>query len=1104
MKTHFAVLALPVLGWVSATLQAQSVSIVPTVSPSAVPVGTPSVLTVGGLITSPPSTPLISNSVNLLQVDQFGNALSVVGSLNDSGVNGDLIAGDGIFGGKFAFTEASTGLIYLRISAAFRGQLRRSLSSLFTVQVVSASVPTTLNPFNINTVVTDPVSNTQVVCNELLTSFVPGTPLNTITATAASVGGTIAGWLPALDVYQIGFSSCDVSNLNAAISVLQSQSIVTTAQKNGIVQLDTVTPFQPNDPLFQQQWNLSQIQAPYAWALTQTGAAIGIIDTGVDFNHEDLEGNVVAGLDQCASVDSNGNCVYGSGSLPMDTFGHGTGTASVAGAITNNGKGMAGAAFDVQLIAEKVGIVINGKFYGTYGAAALGIVDAVNLGARVINLSFGGGYPIDLAVQYAYTKNRVVVAGAGNSNDSTLVTPAAYPNVISVGASDENNARANWVQECPNADLSEPASNYGSWVNIYAPGANIVYASLNGGYGTLCQAGTSWATPHVSATASLMLSVNPSLTPDQVKLIIMSSALNTGHTDTTGGNPIYLLNMFNAVQMAKNQSFGGVGAVVLSATLDGNVWGGSVTVGMNSISLTSTVPTTLSDQQPGSYGLEYSSGGPPNSTLVGVMPCGSGTPSCTEPLAAGEVLTFILQFKSNAPTAGFTMAASGQSENNGQTLNLTVEPGGTANVSFDETALSTAMNGATISRYQWTLDGSVAANTSSFSRSLAAGTHTVSLVVTDSRGVQSQPATGTVVVVVTVTHQATFTAVGNMTASRANHTATLLSNGQVLIAGGVGGTSILASAELYDPIAGTFSVTGSMHDARQGHTATLLPDGRVLVTGGDDNSATAYTVATAEIYDPSTGTFTVTGNMTTPRMGHAAVLLTNGKVLIMGGQNFYTSGILQSTELYDPAAGSFTAGSNMTTPRSNHAATRLSTGNVLITGGEQRSGAALVPLATAEVYVASTGTFTPTGTMTTWRVEHTAILLSNGEVLLAGGNDTDILPSGGTTLASAELYDPTAGVFTMTGSMAIARGHHTATELPDGTALIVGGIDLNAGVYSLNVMTEVFSLSTALFAAGPDLNTPRYWHTATLLLDGRVLVTGGFGFLGVLASAELW
>jgi hypothetical protein len=142
--------------------------------------------------------------------------------------------------------------------------------------------------------------------------------------------------------------------------------------------------------------------------------------------------------------------------------------------------------------------------------------------------------------------------------------------------------------------------------------------------------------------------------------------------------------------------------------------------------------------------------------------------------------------------------------------------------------------------------------------------------------------------------------------------------------------------------------------------------------------------------------------------------------------------------------------------------------------------------------------------MTTWRVEHTAILLSNGEVLLAGGNDTDILPSGGTTLASAELYDPTAGVFTMTGSMAIARGHHTATELPDGTALIVGGIDLNAGVYSLNVMTEVFSLSTALFAAGPDLNTPRYWHTATLLLDGRVLVTGGFGFLGVLASAELW
>ena len=271
---------------------------------------------------------------------------------------------------------------------------------------------------------------------------------------------------------------------------------------------------------------------------------------------------------------------------------------------------------------------------------------------------------------------------------------------------------------------------------------------------------------------------------------------------------------------------------------------------------------------------------------------------------------------------------------------------------------------------------------------------------------------------------ATWTATGEMTEARTHYTATLLPDGKVLVAGGrigANGDRSANSAELYDPASGTWTATGSMQGARDGQTATRLLDGTVLVAGGDSR-ADGSAVATAELYDPDTGTWTATGDMLVPGRGDTATLLLNGKVLVAGG-DFEGN----RAELFDPGRGTWTATGMMITPRTGHTATLLRDGRVLVTGGEERSGP------TTELYDPSTGLWTATGDggktavdgagdrawMNTVRTGHTATLLPDGRVLVAGGVHT-----GGvyTQLASAELYDPISGRWTATGNMVAIRG----------------------------------------------------------------------------------
>ncbi len=272
-----------------------------------------------------------------------------------------------------------------------------------------------------------------------------------------------------------------------------------------------------------------------------------------------------------------------------------------------------------------------------------------------------------------------------------------------------------------------------------------------------------------------------------------------------------------------------------------------------------------------------------------------------------------------------------------------------------------------------------------------------------------------------------FVYTGNLNSARYNHTATVLNNGLVLIAGGGGGSGVgsLASAELYNPATGTFTPTGNLNTAREEHTATLLNNGMVLIAGGYSTSG-EDALASAEIYNPATGTFTLTGSLNTARYTHTATLLNNGMVLIAGG---FDTSVLSSAELYDPATGTFTSTGSLNSPRNLHTATLLNNDMVLIAGGYNASG---TTLASAELYNPVTGAFTLTGNLNMSREFHTATLLNNGMVLIAGGLSPGIS-------ATAELYNPATGAFTLTGNLNTARYSHTATLLNNGMVLVAGG-----------------------------------------------------------------
>jgi len=330
-----------------------------------------------------------------------------------------------------------------------------------------------------------------------------------------------------------------------------------------------------------------------------------------------------------------------------------------------------------------------------------------------------------------------------------------------------------------------------------------------------------------------------------------------------------------------------------------------------------------------------------------------------------------------------------------------------------------------------------------------------------------------------------------LTSVRLYHTATLLPNGKVLIAAGNAGSAVVNTSELFEPASGMFTAIGaSMNSARQFHTATLLPDGKVLMVGGNDGSVVASVLNTAEVYEPAIGTFTAIGApITSDASFRTATLLPDGTVLLAGGWRLPSGYSVNAAELYDPSSGTFTATSAaMLSDRQSFTATLLPNGKVLIAGGTANGGLlGRTPVNTTELFDPESGTFTANASMTSPRANHTATLLPNGKVLIAGGEYLVELDGNGGFFPSdtAELYDSESGTFATTRApMPLAHSGHTATLLPNGKVLIAGG---GAGGAA-----ELYDPGTGTFAAvTAPMVAVRLYDTATLLPNGKVLIAGG-------------
>lgn len=331
-----------------------------------------------------------------------------------------------------------------------------------------------------------------------------------------------------------------------------------------------------------------------------------------------------------------------------------------------------------------------------------------------------------------------------------------------------------------------------------------------------------------------------------------------------------------------------------------------------------------------------------------------------------------------------------------------------------------------------------------------------------------------------------------MSEAREGHTATRLQDGRVLVVGGRG-TGELASAELYDPSTGAWSAAGSLASARRGHTATLLADGRVVVIGGSvaGQYGTRVYPAAAEIYTPGSG-WSTSGSLATPRSNHTATLLADGRVLVAGGYNL---GDIADCEIFDPAAGTFTPTDALSTRRYGHEAVRLGDGRVLVLGGASSAASGKNFTSTAEIWSPTTGEWAAAAALLAPRYRFAAALLPDGVLVAGGSNDDGVL-------GAAEVYDPNSGSSAV-ASLALKRTS-AATARVEGGAVVAGGYDLDAyGTETQRTSVARFDAASRRWSSVGDLTVGRSASTATVLADDSVLIAGGWDGSAAVATAEI-
>jgi N-acetylneuraminic acid mutarotase len=285
-----------------------------------------------------------------------------------------------------------------------------------------------------------------------------------------------------------------------------------------------------------------------------------------------------------------------------------------------------------------------------------------------------------------------------------------------------------------------------------------------------------------------------------------------------------------------------------------------------------------------------------------------------------------------------------------------------------------------------------------------------------------------------------------------------------------------------------------MATARSAHVQTTLANGAVLVTGGTDGFLQLF--ATAEVFNPTSNAWRSAGSMSSVRYQHTATLLANGMVLAAGGSNqpdqpseCSCTTYIASADVYDPTTNGWTPIGPLLTARYNHTATLLGNGKVLVTGGFGGVTSTLqnigTVLASAEIYDPTAGNWSAAASMNSARMNHSATLLPSGKVLVTGGTD------GTSTLATAEVYDPTSDIWTPVASLSTPRQFHVAQILSSGTVLVVGGLnDTSSAVFGVS-SSEVYDPVANSWSAAGSMNTARQHFILSALGDGRLILDGG-------------
>lgn len=341
---------------------------------------------------------------------------------------------------------------------------------------------------------------------------------------------------------------------------------------------------------------------------------------------------------------------------------------------------------------------------------------------------------------------------------------------------------------------------------------------------------------------------------------------------------------------------------------------------------------------------------------------------------------------------------------------------------------------------------------------------------------------------------ASWTNTGSLHNPLGEQTSTLLSSGKILNAGGVYNGITYSYSELYNPTTKTWSNTGNLIRARRNHKVHLVTisggEIRAFAIGGYSTQTPIGPLSSTELYNETSGTWYSAANMNVKRAGHASVMLADGTILVMGGDIVGNNSTTRSAELYDPINNIWTVKANLNTARQSHTATLLNDGRVLVTGGANGSTA----LSSTEIYDPTSDTWSTGPTMAYARAAHTATLLPNGKVLIAGGS--------GTASTKTEIFDPSNNTLSNAQSSNYAHSGHTATliTLSDGVTQKI----LVIGTNGLTNQAELYDYINNSWSVTNNMNTSRIQFGVAKLNNGNVLISGGRISSGYTTSAEYY